>query len=335
MAAGATQLTFGPYTLLRAKSAGTDLYLARRAGDRRAGLYLVKKRRRLHDEVGRVHRLRHRNIVDVVDTGTVGDELYAAMEVVHGRDLHAIWNRCAERRINLPVGVTVLATSSLLEAIAHAHANACLHGRIGPTKVMLASSGQVTLTEFLLTRTALGGMRSPAPVASRFPGYLAPEVLAGFPGNESADVFAAGVLAWELLAQTPLFPEVQPQKGLDLLERTRSIAAGTFKVAPPSKLNPRVPAALDAAIMQALAADPDERFRTASEFREALRAGFSDPADSRNVAEFVRVLFGPELEAEREEYARLDVLDRHHRPGDSAAIRQCPRTMHPSPSPRL
>src|SRR5579871_25753 len=151
---------FGNYTLLEPLAQGGmgSLYLAFRGELGMEKLCVVKTvlremadaeyARRFRDEAKVVVRLSHGNLVPVFDAGTDPrtGELYVAMEFIDGKDLRAVWNRCAKKSIAFPVDVAVHLTRELARGLHHAHTAGDLklvHRDVSPPNVLLAFSGEV------------------------------------------------------------------------------------------------------------------------------------------------------------------------------------------------
>lgn len=261
---------------------------------------------RFKDEAKVVVRLSHGNLVGVFDTGQVKGEIYLAMEFVEGKDLRAVWNRCAQKGIAFPLPVAVQIVKELVRGLAYAHTFEGLnlvHRDVSPPNVLLSYSGEVKLTDFGLATSTLKLEKTAPGVIYGKVSYMAPEQARSEPLDGRTDLYAAGVILWELLTGRQLFsagprPPGQPNQD-DLLERVRRP-----QVVPPSQRAVRVPVELDAIVMKALAANPAERYQDGEEFLSDL-AGFlakTAPAmDNHQVAHFLRELFGDTIAKEREE----------------------------------
>ena len=120
--------------------------------------------RRFRDEAMVALRLSHGNLVTVFDAGQRADRIFLAMDYVDGRDLHAVWNRCAEKRTPFPVDIAVYVIKELCRGLAYAHGFEDLqlvHRDVSPGNVLLSFSGEVKLTDFGLASSTLK-MRGPS-----------------------------------------------------------------------------------------------------------------------------------------------------------------------------
>ena len=261
--------SFGPYTLVRPLATGGmgALYLALRGERGVEKLCVVKTAlphltdrsylQRFRDEAKVVVRLSHPNLVSVFDAGQVSDQLYLGMDFVEGRDLRAIWNRCAEKGIAFPVPVAVFVVKELLRGLAYAHEFEGLnlvHRDVSPPNVLVSYSGDVQLTDFGLAASTLKTEKTAPGVIYGKLSYMAPEQARGREVDGRSDLYAAGVMLWELLTGRQLFPSsdnADPQ----VLEAVRSP-----DVPPPSSKTRRVPKSLDTIVLKALSAEPMNRF---------------------------------------------------------------------------
>ncbi len=258
---------------------------------------------RFRDEAKVVVRLSHGNLVSVFDAGQIEGELFLAMDYIEGKDLRAVWNRCAQKGIAFPVDVAVHITKELVRGLGYAHSFSGLnlvHRDVSPPNVLLSYSGEVKLTDFGLASSTLKLEKTAPGVIYGKVSYMAPEQARGEGLDGRTDLYAAGVMLWELLTGRQLFPASTGMAGLgedDLLERVRRP-----RVTPPSKKTGRVPPELDEIVLKALASDPAERYQTGEELRSALaafQAKTNPSTDGEHVATFLRRLFGEDIAKEK------------------------------------
>src|SRR5687767_3203750 len=113
---------------------------------------------RFRDEAKVVVKLSHGNLVPVFDAGQVDGEIFLAMDFVEGKDLRAVWNRCAKKAVAFPVDVAVYICKELCRGLAYAHAFGDLrlvHRDVSPPNVLVSFSGEVKLTDFGLASSTL------------------------------------------------------------------------------------------------------------------------------------------------------------------------------------
>lgn len=215
---------------------------------------------RFHAEMRSSGRLQHHNIAALYDTGRDGGTAFIVMELVDGQDLRR--RLAAGERFTMAQALDIM--TQLLAALAFAHRHHVIHRDVKPANVMLRDDGVVKLCDFGVARlTDADATRTQGLVVGSL-GYASPEQIAGQPLDERTDVFSAGVVLFELLTGRPPF---QGRTDAEVLHRI-----STFEAPSARALNAAVPPELDAAVRQALARDPDQRFASADDFARALRA---------------------------------------------------------------
>ncbi|MGZ3428434.1 MAG: serine/threonine-protein kinase, partial [Polyangia bacterium] len=342
---------FGKYALLRpfARGGMGEIYLAAH-GDLGGAekLCLVKKvpedrdapglTARLLDEAKVAVRLNHTNVVQVFDAGKVDDELYVAMELIEGRDLRAVWNRTAERRSRIPLDVALYVVREIARGLDYAHNYGGLglvHRDIAPPNILISFHGEVKVTDFGLARSILKNEKTAPGIVYGRIAYLAPEQARGEQADGRTDIFATGVILWELLTGRPLHDTGDDAvKNLDQARHPR--------VESPSHLTRGLPPSIDAVSLKALATEREQRYQTAEEFRKAIAdelARIAPGTDSSRVAAFLKDLFGDEIKreaAERERLLREELPKlRASRSGQERALPRMPdrdRDREPRPS---
>jgi serine/threonine protein kinase len=309
---------FGKYVLLKSFARGGmgEIYLA--ASGQPAGftkLCVIKKVitektepakvNRFLDEAKVVLRLSHGNLVSTFDAGEVSGELYIAMELVEGKDLREIWNRCVRTRTRIPVDVALVVVREVARALAYVHSYGGLrlvHRDVAPPNILLSYFGEVKLTDFGLARSVLKQEHTAPGVVFGRASYLAPEQARGEVADARTDVYSLGIVLWELLTGQPYLQlaGLDPVTSLSLVRNP--------KTQPPSTRAPWIVPDLDAVVMRALAADRSVRYQSAEEMRRELAdvmTRLAPRADEERIAEFLRGLYG---EVVREESAERDRL---------------------------
>jgi tRNA A-37 threonylcarbamoyl transferase component Bud32 len=221
-------------------------------------------------EARRASRLTHANIVQVFEFDQVDGRYYIAMELVRGRTLREVVDRCRELGVRFGLARAVHVCAEVARALGYAHRledagrpAGLVHRDVSPQNVLLSFEGEVKLTDFGIAR-ALGASEVTAPgtVKGKL-AYMAPEQARGEPVDARADVFAVGVLLWELCAGRRLFARETDAATLAALLATEPLS-------PPSAWNEAVPPALDAIAMGALERDPARRTPSAEALGDAL-----------------------------------------------------------------
>src|SRR5512139_3021097 len=279
----APQTRVGPFEVLSLLGAGRmgEVYRAR---DTRLGREVALKvlptttvadesaRARLLREARLASQLNHPHICIVHEvgeavpsTGSGQAVAYIAMELVEGQPLNA---RLAEGP--LPAEQVLRYGSQLADALAHAHARGVVHRDLKSANVVVTPEGQVKVLDFglakRLTEEALAEAATVAPESLTAPGivagtlaYMAPEQLRGRPADERSDIWALGVVLYEMASGR------QPFGGQTCFEVSSAILTGT-----PTRLAATVPVSLSAVIERCLAKEPGDRYQRASEVRAVL-----------------------------------------------------------------
>ncbi len=203
-------------------------------------------------------RLSHPGIVAVYDQGSDAGTVYLAMEHVPGSTLREL----VAHRGALPVGEALDLVASLCDALASAHAADLVHRDVKPENILMGLDGRLRVADFGLARAASASTTA-ASVLIGTVSYLAPELLTSGRADARADVYAAGVVAFELLTGSlPFTGEVPAQV---------AFAHVAQDVPVPSSRQRHLPAEVDELVAWATARDAQVRPRDASELAEAVR----------------------------------------------------------------
>ncbi|MGH9886815.1 MAG: serine/threonine-protein kinase, partial [bacterium] len=207
-------------------------------------------RQRFLMEARAAARIQHPNVVSTYRVGELGDRPYIVSELVRGTALSDVarpmpWPRVLAIAIDLSRG------------LAAAHRRGVVHCDIKPSNVMVTEEGVAKLVDFGLAQVLREGMEDSSQAPLGTPDYMAPEVWAGKPPTRRSDVFSLGAVMYELLSGAPPFSRI------DSAELERAIRESD---APPLDTEPRI-AAL---VARCLGRDPELRFPSGEELREAL-----------------------------------------------------------------
>ncbi len=214
--------------------------------------------------------LSHPNIVRVYDARDVNGTFIMVMELVDGDSLKGLVERAHERGACMPVPTALYIARELVSALEYVHQAedgngqhlGIIHRDVSPHNVLLGRRGEVKLTDFgLADATVHEHVRSEDLVGGKL-GYLAPEIVLQKGADHRIDLFAVGIVLWEMLAGRRLFLRDED------VETVRAVA----KCEVPSLvgLNPRVPNIVDQLVKMMLAPNPDDRLGGATRLREAI-----------------------------------------------------------------
>ncbi|AGC44695.1 serine/threonine kinase PKN11 [Myxococcus stipitatus DSM 14675] len=238
-----------------------------------------------------VSRLNHANVVQIFDFDQHEDTYYLAMEYVRGCSLWELRKRCKEMMDPVPPMLVAHIGAEVARGLHYAHRLKVdghpldlVHRDVTPQNVLLSHDGAVKLTDFGIAKAGKK-LTQPGVLKGKF-AYMSPEQARGEDVDSRTDLFALGVVLWELLTGGRLFD------GESELAVLRAVQHSV--IPPPARLNPAVPEALDAVVMRALERDPSARFQTAGELDRALAQCVLEHAtsvDDTDLAAFMRRLF--------------------------------------------
>jgi len=262
------------------------------------------KAKRFLDEAKVVLRLAHSGLVNTFDAGQVDREFYIAMEMVEGKDLREVWNRCVRVRHRIPIEVALHVAREVARALFYVHTYGELnlvHRDVAPPNIMLAYNGDVKLTDFGLARSALKQEHTQPGVVFGRAAYLAPEQARGEVADPGTDVYSLAVVLWELLTghQYLQIAGLDPAAALAMVRHPKPM--------PPSTRAPWVTPSLDEVLMRALAPERAKRFTTAEEFRLALSEAIVEAAprtDAARVSELMHAIYNKAISEEAASSAR-------------------------------
>jgi serine/threonine protein kinase len=224
---------------------------------------------RFRTEARSAARLQHPHIVSVYDSDRDGDIAFLVMEFIAGDDLKHHLDKGDLYTLEQTLGIM----GDLLSALDYAHRQSIVHRDIKPANLLIETNGRVKLTDFGVARIQDSGeaTRTQGSMVGTLK-YMSPEQVQGRPIDARADLFAAGIVLYQLLTGK------RPFDG-DTDFATIQQIVGHMPAAP-SSFNARLPAAIDAVVIKALAKSRDQRYASAQDFLTALRAAAREAADT-------------------------------------------------------
>lgn len=244
---------------------------------------------RLYHEALAASRLNHPNTVSIIDFGQSEDGLFfIVMEYLRGRTLTALKHQRSHLSLERVIDIVV----QILHGLHEAHAAGVIHADLKSDNIMveeLRSGDLVKVVDFGIARLLdpllpIRGRRvqQSQPKICGTPEYMAPEVIRGGKPEQASDIYAVGVVLYELLAGCPPFVD---ENILGVLRRHL-----VEPVLPLARLRPdiEVPAPLEAAVLRALAKDPADRFDSAVAFRTAIESAMMEASAAAQIANGAR-----------------------------------------------
>jgi serine/threonine-protein kinase len=243
------------------------------------------------DEARLSAHLSHSNVVQVFDIG-VGDNAYfIVMEYVDGADLKGVIEYMRANKRAFPVEAAVYIVAKMCEGLSYAHELTgsdgiplrIVHRDVSPPNVLITKYGEIKIVDFGLAKATSQLAKSEAGIIKGKFSYLAPEAALGGEVDHRADVFAVGIILWEILAGRRLFLGESDFQTVKMVQQAAIPALAGF--------HPDVPPELESIVARALARDPDKRYQTARDLARDLTAflyHFGKPVTAWDIADLVR-----------------------------------------------
>ncbi len=222
------------------------------------------------DEARLGARLAHANIVTVFDIGAADNTFFIVMEFIDGCNLKAIIEEHRQQGRRIPVKDAVYISIEACKGLSFAHEVQdddnndlhIVHRDISPPNILISKRGEVKVTDFGLAKaTTQLEKTDPGVVKGKF-SYLSPEAALGEPVDARTDVYALGIVLWEMLAGRRLYLGETDYATVKLVQQSN--------VPSLSRINPEVDPELERVIGKSLEKDVNKRFQTARDFGDAL-----------------------------------------------------------------
>ena len=308
----------GPYTLLRRIAVGgmAEVYVARTQGlggfEKKMAIKVIHPRhskdekfiRMLVEEAKISALLVHHNIVQIFDLGCIEGTYFIVMEYIEGADTYRLVRRASGRGLPLPIDVCVHIALEVCSGLEYAHGMrgpdgkplGIVHRDISPQNVLVSFAGEVKILDFGIAKAALRNSETDAGVIKGSYYYMSPEQGTGAKTDARSDIFSAGAVLYELLVGDTLYAR---DNIAVLLERVRSA-----EFTAPMKRRKGIPKELNDIVVRALARKPEDRYQSAREMGDALKAflyKFSPAFTPVKLADCVAQFFADEREGNRGE----------------------------------
>jgi serine/threonine-protein kinase len=249
-------------------------------------------------------RLDHANIVQVHDLGKADGFLFIAMQYVEGFDLDELLRMCTRTKTPLPVQYALLVVMEVLRGLDYAHRRTTdderplgiVHRDVSPSNILISLEGEVKLCDFGIAHATEAFGPYSEDVIKGKAGYMSPEHARGEPIDARADVFAVGIVLWELLAGRRLYRSGNEQ-GASLLAKARAAEIPQL----PSRGLP-LESELFAIVDRALARERDDRYPSAQALLHDLSQYVADAklvASPLRFGEWLLERFGEQLIEQR------------------------------------
>ncbi len=257
------------------------------------------------DEAKIAVMLNHANIAQVFDLGNENGAYYIALEHIHGRDLRAIFDRNRDQGNPMPVPQACFVTMKVCEGLDYAHNKRdetgqdfkLVHRDVSPQNVLVSFDGEVKIIDFGIAKAAGKGSQTQAGILKGKFGYMSPEQVRGLPIDRRSDVFACGIVLYELLTGERLFVG---ESDFSTLEKVRNV-----EILPPSTYNRKIQPELERIVLKALSKDVEDRYQNAIDLHDELQAFVYTSGEfysRKDLASWMKNMWSKEI---KEESAKL------------------------------
>ena len=212
---------------------------------------------RFKNELLFARKITHKNVCRVYEFNRIAGVAYTSMEFVEGDSLRSVLNRFG----GLPLTKTVDLTLQICSGLKEAHAQGIVHRDLKPENVMIDSRGNVKIMDFGIARSMEAATRLTGAMVGT-PAYMAPEQVAGKPVDYRTDVYALGLILYELFTGKAAFVADTPVAVA--LKHLRESPV------PPHEIDPTIPAPMERSILKCLEKDPANRFQSIAELERAV-----------------------------------------------------------------
>jgi serine/threonine protein kinase len=316
---------FGKYLLLSRVASGgmAELYQAKLIGDQGFEKLIAIKKILPHlaEETNLINSfvneaklaafLQHPNIVQIYDFGSVNGTYYIAMEYLYGKDLRLITKRYEEKGLPISIENALYIATQVCAGLDYAHKLKDFHGTplniihrdIGPHNIFITYDGQVKIIDFGIAKAAIQNTKTQEGSIKGKMAYMSPEQALGEQIDHRSDIFAMGILLYEMVTHKRMFEG----DAFSIFAKVREA-----DYTPVGELNKDLPRELCRIIDKALTKDREQRYQSAEEMLTVLEDcmhGLSISPSYRNLSQYMKELFEEDAEAEFEAIKKITDVD--------------------------
>lgn len=343
---------FGKYLLLEKLAVGgmAEVYLAKSSGINGVNKLVAIKRilpqftnnpdfiSMFKEEAKVAINLSHSNIVSIYDFGIEDNQFFIVMEFVEGRNLRQIINEMKKSNKGFSIDQAVYMIKETAAGLNHAHR--CVdshsgkplnitHRDMSPQNIMISFEGETKVIDFGIAKTETETEMTKAGTLKGKFSYMSPEQAEGYPIDPRTDVFALGIILWELLANDRLF--TGSNEGA-ILRKIRECQVPSIR-----KINPLVPQELERIVMKALAKDKNVRYQTAANFHKDLNLFLNTQYPDFSIhdfSQFIRDCFKVAYAEGKEKliaFAKIQISDLEAPASQDTMTATAPKIKNPAP----
>lgn len=319
---------FGNYILLEKLAAGgmAEIYLSKKLAAEGLQKFVAVKRilsqhsasedfiRMFKDEAKIAVNISHSNVVGIHDFGVENKQLYIVMEYIEGKNLRQILNRLKQLNKRLSVSHIVYATKMIAAGLDHAHRLIdattgeplnIIHRDMSPQNVMVSFEGEVKIIDFGIAKSTTQQENTRVGTLKGKFGYMSPEQVDGLEVDARTDIFALGIMLWEMLSEQRLF--------LSNNEMTTLRKIRDCKIPSLRQIDPNIPIELEKIVNKGLTRNKTQRYQTAAELQKDLQSflnRYNPDFSSQDFSEFIKETYAEEIIDARKRqvaYSKIDI----------------------------
>lgn len=318
---------FGHYILLEKLASGgmAEIHLAKKIAAEGVQKFVAVKRilaehsssadfiRMFKDEANIVVNLKHGNVVSIFDYGIENKQPYLVMEHIEGKNLRQILNKLKTLNKRFSLSHVVYISKMIAAGLDHAHrcidattgqSLNIIHRDMSPQNTMISYEGEIKLIDFGIAKaTSQSENTRVGQLKGKF-GYMSPEQVDGLDVDSRTDIFALGIMIWEMLSEQRLF---LTNNEMSTLRKVRECKIPSLR-----EMDPNIPVELEKIVYKALSRNKSQRYQTAAELQKDLQSflnRYNPDFSSQDFAEFIKDAYSEEiLEARKKQvvYSKID-----------------------------
>ena len=313
---------FGKYILLDKIATGgmAEIWLAKQTGVEGFEKLVVIKKILPHfthdkefvtmflDEARIAAKLNHPNIVQIYDLGKEQNTYYIAMEYISGDDIRGILQTSIKQGKFLPLQFAVRIISQAAAGLHYAHTLTDMYGTpmnivhrdISPQNILVTYTGTTKIVDFGIAKAATQSQETRAGTLKGKFAYMSPEQALGKKLDGRSDLFALGIVLYEITVGKRLFKSDSELKTLRMITEE--------PITPPIEVNPKYPKKLNDIIMKALERDRDKRYKNCNEFHvelEGFLREYPKPSSTVELSKWMKTIFAEKIEKVKAKHEQL------------------------------
>jgi eukaryotic-like serine/threonine-protein kinase len=319
---------FGNYILLERLASGgmAEIYLSKKLAAEGVQKFVAVKRilsqhnasedfiRMFKDEAKIAVNLSHANVVSIYDFGVENQQLYLVMEYVEGKNLRQVLNKLKQTNKRFSISHVAYTARQIAAGLDHAHRLIdattgqplnIIHRDMSPQNVMVSYEGEVKIIDFGIAKSTTQEESTRVGTLKGKFGYMSPEQVDGNEVDARTDIFALGIMIWEMLSEQRLF---LTNNEMTTLRKIRDCKVPSLR-----EIDPNIPLELEKIINKCLARNKAQRFQSASELQRDLQSflnRYNPDFSSHDFSEFIKENYSEEiLDARKRQvaYSKIDV----------------------------